>query len=66
VENASLADDLLQGVAQIADYIGRPARNTYYLAEKGLIPAFKFGGKWCARKSSLNRYVDELEAKFVA
>jgi hypothetical protein len=50
---ARLADDLLSGVRQIADYLGEPKRRTEYLAERGLIPVFRLGSRICARKSEL-------------
>lgn len=48
-----LADDLLSGVRQIAEYLGEPKRRTEYLAERGLIPVFRIGSRVCARKSEL-------------
>ena len=60
----TLADDILDGIPAIAAFLGLPRRRIYELAEKGKIPAFKIGtGKWQARKSSLHRYVDSLEAQ---
>ncbi|GAB4240838.1 MAG: hypothetical protein Kow0032_28690 [Methyloligellaceae bacterium] len=51
-----LADDLLKGVPEIARYTGDSERRVYHLAERGLIPAFKIGAKWHARKSQLDRF----------
>ncbi len=56
LENSSqnLADDLLHGVKQIGDYVGEnDPRRVYYLLERGLIPGFKIGRLWKARKSQL-------------
>jgi hypothetical protein len=67
MQNEDLADDLLDGVTEIAAFLGWTERRTYYAAERRIIPAFKMGErKWCARKSTLRRYVDELEARAVA
>jgi hypothetical protein len=58
----NLADDLLDGVPAIANFTGWPPRRVYYLAEKGLIPLFKVGDRWCGRKSTLRRHFDSPEA----
>jgi hypothetical protein len=66
MKDEALADDLLDGIAAIAAFLGWTERRTYYAAEHRNIPVFKMGErKWCARKSTLRRYVDELEAKTV-
>jgi len=57
-----LADDLLDGMPAIARFYGCTERRGYYLAENRLIPAFKVGEKWCARKSTLTRHIESLEA----
>jgi hypothetical protein len=49
-----LADDLLSGVRQIADYLGDSVRRTQYLVERDLLPTFRIGTRICARKSELN------------
>jgi hypothetical protein len=48
-----LADDLLDGVEAIAAFTGLPPRRVYYLAENQLLPLFKLGNGWAARKSTL-------------
>jgi hypothetical protein len=51
-----LPNDLIWGARAIARYINRPVRTTYYLIEKGLIPAKKLGPKTIfARASELDR-----------
>jgi hypothetical protein len=57
----SLSEDLLDGVSAIAAYLGLQERRTYYLLESKQLPAFKIGGKWAARKSSLIRQIDAYE-----
>jgi hypothetical protein len=50
----NIADDLIEGIASISEFIGRPQRRTYYLAEKGLIPGvFKQEGRWVGLKSKI-------------
>jgi hypothetical protein len=65
-EVLDLADDLLRGIARIAEFIGEPTRRGFYLAETGQIPAFKQGRLWMARKSRLRQHYEELEAAAAA
>jgi hypothetical protein len=60
--SSDLGDDILDGAAAIAAFLGTNKRRAFYLCENKLIPAFKFGNKWTARKSGLHAYVDRLEA----
>jgi hypothetical protein len=60
-----LAEDLLDGMPAIAKFYGCTERRGYYLAENKLIPAFKVGEKWCARKSTLKAHIEKLEASHV-
>jgi hypothetical protein len=57
-----LSDDLLDGANEIAEFIGCSSRRAFYLLEKKLIPGFKLGHRWTARKSRLRRHFEELEA----
>lgn len=58
-----LADDLLSGVEAIAAFTGLKKRKIYYLAESGRLPVFKLDDRvWCARKSTLRKHIDNLEA----
>ncbi|WP_105370614.1 hypothetical protein [Neorhizobium huautlense] len=45
--------DLIWGGEEIAKVIGRTARITFALLEKGEIPAKKVGGRWVAERSKL-------------
>lgn len=56
-----LASDLVCGAEAIAEYLGWPKRRAFYACEKRLIPAFKVGNKWCARKSTLKTHFEKLE-----
>ncbi len=49
--NVKLANDLLRGADQIADYLfGDPGlrRKVYYLAETSRLPVFRLGSRLCA------------------
>ena len=51
-----LANDLLNGVKEIGDFIGETSvRRVYYILEQKQIPAFKVGTLWKARKSEIAR-----------
>jgi hypothetical protein len=62
MEVEAFGADLLDGMPAIARYYGCSERRGYYLAENKLIPAFKVGDKWCARKSTLRKHIEKLEA----
>jgi hypothetical protein len=48
----SLADDLLDGMKAISQFLGHTERRAFYLAEKGLLPGvFKQGNRWIGLKS---------------
>jgi hypothetical protein len=54
MEQTALADDILDGVKAISEFLGQPERRTYYLAEKGLLDGvFKQGNRWVGLKSAL-------------
>lgn len=55
--------DLLLGGDAIASYLGITRRQTYRLVYDNIIPSFKAGGTVAARKSSLDRWMDEQEAR---
>jgi hypothetical protein len=50
-------------VEAIAAFTGLKKRKIYYLAESGRLPVFKLDDRvWCARKSTLRKHIDNLEA----
>jgi hypothetical protein len=50
----NLAGDLLNGMAAIADFVGKDERRCYFLATKGMLPGvFKQGGQWIGLKSKI-------------
>jgi len=59
-----LKNDVLNGAEAIAAFLNQTERRIYHLLETGKLPAFKLGDrKWQARKSSLRRHIEALEAK---
>jgi hypothetical protein len=57
----SLADDLMIGIAPIAEFIGQSERKTFYMAESGKLPLFKIGSKWAGRRSTIHQHILTLE-----
>jgi hypothetical protein len=57
-----LANDLLWGLAAIADYTGRTKRQAAFLIEKGKLPVKKLGLRTiCARKSELDAAISSQD-----
>ncbi len=54
--------ELIWGGEEIAKVIGRPARVTFYLLEKGELPAKKVGGRWVAERNKLLAFFLETAA----
>jgi hypothetical protein len=57
---AKLAQDLLRGADEIADFLfgdARQRRKVYHLAETSRIPIFRLGSKLCARPSVLMAWI---------
>jgi hypothetical protein len=59
--NETMANDLLKGIAEIAEYLGERYRRTVYLLEMGDLPAFKLRGRWYMRQSTYRSFVEDLE-----
>jgi hypothetical protein len=57
-----LADDLLRGVKPIAEFLGKSERRTFYLCERGYIPAGKIGAAWVASKRALRAHFKRITA----
>lgn len=55
--------DLLLGADAIARHLGITRRQAYRLAYDAIIPTFKVGGTVAARRSSLNKWLEEQEEK---
>jgi hypothetical protein len=61
-----LADDLLRGAEEIAEFIfgdSRQRRKVYHAAATSRLPTFRLGAMLCARKSTLLRWIAEQESK---
>lgn len=59
-EAGTLAEDTLRGVPAIAEHIGELIRRTYYLLERGYIPAGKLGSIWIASRRALREHYARL------
>ncbi len=57
-----LKDDKLKGAKAIAEFLGEDERRVFYMLEKNQIPGVKYGGLWNARKSTLVKHIEKLEA----
>lgn len=55
--------DLLYGAGPISRFMGLTEKQVRHRIEAGQIPSFKIGGTICARRSSLNSWLAEQEAK---
>ena len=60
--NIEIADDLIEGAVRIGQEVGFTPRRTFNLLERKLMPGFKIGGKWYARRSTLRNSLQRLEA----
>lgn len=59
---ASLSHDLLEGVDEIAAFLGKSRRQAYHLLHSGKLKgAFKLGRRWNARRSVLLAEIERLE-----
>jgi hypothetical protein len=63
-----LADDLLHGADEIAEFIfGKKQKNgrrkVYYLAETSRLPVFRIGSVLCARRSVLLQWISGQECR---
>lgn len=54
--------DLVWGCTEIAKVIGRSARSTFHMLEKGELPARKVGGRWVAERNRLLNFFVETAA----
>jgi len=52
-EKEKSALDLIWGAEAIGELIGRSARITFHMLEKGELPAKKVGGRWVIERSKL-------------
>jgi hypothetical protein len=57
-----LADDLLSGAAEIAEFLGTNVREIYHLAQTQRLPIGRLGRKLIASRSQLRRAAKTLTA----
>jgi hypothetical protein len=63
-----LADDLLRGADEIAEFIfgaRGSRRKVYYLVECCRLPVFRLGSQLCARRSVLLKWISGQESRVV-
>ena len=56
-----LGEDILTGAKAIGAEIGIGERRAFYLLEQKIIPGFRLGKRWHARKSKLREHILDLE-----
>jgi hypothetical protein len=56
-----LADDLIVGAKSIGAELGMTERQAYHLLETKVLPGFKLGSKWAARRSRIRSHFDDLD-----
>lgn len=61
--NAENDGDLLIGAPAIAKFLGITPRQVYRLTYDGEMPHFKLGGSVAARRSTLTKWMSDLENK---
>lgn len=62
----ALADDLLRGAEEIAEFLyghRRHRRKIYHLAQTKRLPVFHLGSTLCARRSTLIAWIEDQEIK---
>jgi hypothetical protein len=57
--------DLLDGVEQIAAFIGKDRRSTQHACATGQLPVFKFLDRWHMRPAAYIAHIERLEAEAV-
>jgi hypothetical protein len=62
----SLASDLMVGVAEIGEFIGKSPRQVDYMVRNDMLPVFKVGNVWHARRSTVLAHFARLEAEALA
>ncbi len=61
---ATIAEDMLAGIQEIAEFLGIPERRTYRLATSGQLPGvFQLGRLWYGRRSTLLQEIKRLESE---
>jgi excisionase family DNA binding protein len=50
-------------IKEVAEFLKLKEKTAYALAARGDIPGFKVGGSWRFRKSELEKWIKQQEAK---
>lgn len=58
-----LADDLLNGATEIAEFLGTNKREVYWIAKKQRLPIGRMGRKLIASRAQLRRATARLTSK---
>lgn len=56
-----LSDDLVEGANKIGEEYGWDERRTREMLARKAIPAFKIGGRWFARRSTIRADIERRE-----
>ncbi|RRD21603.1 DNA-binding protein [Brucellaceae bacterium VT-16-1752] len=62
MEQEKEAADLLYGVDPIAEFLGISTKQARHRIREGRIPIFRIGGTICSRKTTLTRWLADMEA----
>ena len=54
----TLKGEILKGCKEIANFINESERTTFYMLEKGQLPATKIGRKWRTTKTRIRKHLD--------
>jgi hypothetical protein len=55
-----IAEDLVIGAKSIGAEVGRTERQAYHMLENGILPGFKLGSQWAAKRSKIKAHIDAL------
>lgn len=55
--------DEIMTIREVSDFLRLTEKTAYRFALEGKIPGFKVGGTWRFRKSEIDRWISEQEAK---
>jgi excisionase family DNA binding protein len=58
--------DLLAGAVEIAAFMRLSRRQVYHLVETSRLPVFRLGTQLCARRSTLLRWIEDMERSSAA
>jgi hypothetical protein len=64
--DTDLADDMLNGVPEIAAFTKQPERRVYVLLNRGILPGWKYGNIWHSLKSSIRADIERRQRGDVA